>query len=229
MILQAGDKGEDVVLLQKHLNMLGAKPQLSIDGNYGKQTVLAVKNFQKKESLPQTGSVDVATNDKITQRIKDLESWLIEPSTVTTNVSRPIIPITKVYKVVIVDNQQYIVPKKMKLRDNNPVVKYLNNCLAYLGYSVELGTIFTKSTKEAIKQFKRDMYGELFPSGDVDREEFSVIISEWIARSRSKSGITFAEQKRRERKRKERPIEPPRTEKIPPDIVPVPIEEDTGD
>lgn len=228
MILQIGDKNEDVMILQEHLNMLGANPRLKVDGSYGRKTALAVKNFQKKEALPQTGNVDTITNDRISQRIRELSEGLIEPSSVTTKVSKPIVPTTKIYKVVTVDNQQYVVPKKMKLRDNNPVVKYLNNCLAYLGYPVELGAVFTKSTKEAVKQFKKDMYGEFFPSGNVNREEFSLIVSEWIARSKSKSKITFAEQKRRERETKGR-IVLPKTEEIPSDIVPVPIKEDTKD
>ncbi|MBS7360256.1 MAG: peptidoglycan-binding protein [Oscillospiraceae bacterium] len=48
--LQKGDKGAEVEKLQTFLNWYGSY-KLAIDGEFGTQTLAAVKNFQKKNSL----------------------------------------------------------------------------------------------------------------------------------------------------------------------------------
>ena len=56
----SGSSGRDVVRLQRRLSLLeyyyGA-----LDGSYGSGTAKAVQDFQKRHSLPQTGSADVRT------------------------------------------------------------------------------------------------------------------------------------------------------------------------
>ncbi len=62
--LKRGDKGEAVKELQRRLKELGYYNS-TIDGEYGSGTVSAVKAFQKKNSLSQTGTADSATLKKV--------------------------------------------------------------------------------------------------------------------------------------------------------------------
>ena len=63
-ILQKGDSGSAVKSVQQRLKELGYY-SASCDGNYGTQTVNAVKAFQKKNGLSQTGIADAATQKKL--------------------------------------------------------------------------------------------------------------------------------------------------------------------
>ena len=58
--LQSGSAGDDVVRLQRRLSGLEYLYG-SLDGSYGGQTETAVKAFQKRHQLPQTGVADAAT------------------------------------------------------------------------------------------------------------------------------------------------------------------------
>ncbi len=62
--LQKGDSGAAVKSVQQRLKELGYY-SASCDGNYGNQTVNAVKAFQKKNGLSQTGIADAATQKKL--------------------------------------------------------------------------------------------------------------------------------------------------------------------
>jgi putative chitinase len=57
--VKRGDRGSDVVAIQKKLNSKGYK--LVPDGIFGRQTELVVKDFQKKNALYMSGVVDVKT------------------------------------------------------------------------------------------------------------------------------------------------------------------------
>ena len=59
----SGSRGSGVRSVQSLLNANGAK--LKVDGIYGKLTVNAVKAFQKKHRITQTGKVDAATWSKL--------------------------------------------------------------------------------------------------------------------------------------------------------------------
>ena len=62
--LKEGDTGPEVVLLQRMLvNATGA--DISPDGAYGPDTVVAVRNFQKLFGLPETGEADHETRQLI--------------------------------------------------------------------------------------------------------------------------------------------------------------------
>jgi len=63
-VLQKGDSGSAVKAVQQRLKELGYY-SASCDGNYGTQTVNAVKAFQKKNGLSQTGIADAATQKKL--------------------------------------------------------------------------------------------------------------------------------------------------------------------
>ncbi len=62
--LKRGSKGEKVKELQRRLKELGYYKN-TIDGDYGSGTVTAVKAFQKKNDLTQTGTADAATLKKL--------------------------------------------------------------------------------------------------------------------------------------------------------------------
>ncbi len=62
--LKRGSKGEKVRELQRRLKELGYYKN-TIDGDYGSGTVTAVKAFQKKNDLTQTGTADAATLKKL--------------------------------------------------------------------------------------------------------------------------------------------------------------------
>ncbi len=62
--LEKGDKGTAVKQLQQRLKELGYY-SATIDSSYGTQTVNAVKAFQKKNGLSQTGIADAATQKKL--------------------------------------------------------------------------------------------------------------------------------------------------------------------
>ena len=60
-ILTIGSSGEAVTLLQLYLAQSKLiYPEGSITGQYGSATADAVKRFQKKNGLPQTGILDLA-------------------------------------------------------------------------------------------------------------------------------------------------------------------------
>lgn len=61
--LRRGDNGEDVKALQGLLNDLGY--ELETDGNYGRSTREAVRDFQKKNKLPADGNFGPATAEKL--------------------------------------------------------------------------------------------------------------------------------------------------------------------
>ena len=69
VMFHEGMSGPDIEGLQKMLveivNLYPSLPILTIDGVYGMSTVNAVKEFQKLNLLPQTGSVNKQTLDKI--------------------------------------------------------------------------------------------------------------------------------------------------------------------
>jgi beta-lactamase class A len=64
--LQEGDSGDEVLRIQRRLNMvLDPRPQLAVDGEFGPMTRAAVERFQKQVGLPATGAVDGPTRDKL--------------------------------------------------------------------------------------------------------------------------------------------------------------------
>jgi len=63
ILLQRGDKGEEVKKLQKYLTSVGF--YLVVDGDYGPRTEGAVKAFQKREKLEITGYVNDITKKKM--------------------------------------------------------------------------------------------------------------------------------------------------------------------
>jgi carboxyl-terminal processing protease len=67
-VLKPDTTGEDVKNLQIMLQGLGLNPDRT-DGYYSEKTALAVKAFQRLNSLPMTGEVDVETANKLEKAI----------------------------------------------------------------------------------------------------------------------------------------------------------------
>lgn len=64
--LRRGDKGNDVVMLQRYLINAGESlPKYGIDGDFGGETLKAVKSFQKKNGLVVDGIVGPKTWTKL--------------------------------------------------------------------------------------------------------------------------------------------------------------------
>lgn len=66
--LQRGDKGDDVRAMQRALLAWDADclPRYGADGDFGSETVKAVKDFQASVGLPETGIYDEATRKALT-------------------------------------------------------------------------------------------------------------------------------------------------------------------
>ena len=63
----------DAADLQAALNKLGADPQITVDGNYGRRTRAAVIQFQGRVALPQDGIAGPQTWAAIMQRLANLK------------------------------------------------------------------------------------------------------------------------------------------------------------
>lgn len=96
--LQPGEKGPDVRGLQESLNQLkmtGSNGQpLKPDGDYGDNTREAVRKFQEANNLPQTGTADRATLDRIGEQVKmepriDADARVNPPATTQPTTTQP--------------------------------------------------------------------------------------------------------------------------------------------
>lgn len=61
--LRRGDSGDDVKALQELLNAIGY--ELTVDGNYGRGTKDAVRDYQKRNKLPADGNFGPVTAEKL--------------------------------------------------------------------------------------------------------------------------------------------------------------------
>lgn len=66
-ILRRGDKGEDVKQLQELLNDLGY--ELTVDGDYGRATKEAVRDFQRKNDLSADGNFGPKTAEVLLAKV----------------------------------------------------------------------------------------------------------------------------------------------------------------
>lgn len=81
-----GDKGDDVLQLQKFLlkqGFLTATP----NGRYGPATVSAIKKFQKEHSIKQTGNVGPSTKDVLNQILSTSTATNTSSSTTSSTIS----------------------------------------------------------------------------------------------------------------------------------------------
>lgn len=59
--LQRGDLSVDVGVAQQKLNIAGADPRLEVDAEFGSRTERAVRAFQRRNEIPPTGTISIAT------------------------------------------------------------------------------------------------------------------------------------------------------------------------
>lgn len=84
--LKKGDKGENVHLLQKALNVFGA--ELEEDGSFGGLTESALKTFQKVTNIPENGVLDpLTTNILVTRVLSEIDSVRNQNRSLTTKLS----------------------------------------------------------------------------------------------------------------------------------------------
>ena len=116
--MNSGVSGDDVVRVQRRLSGLEFFAG-TLDGSYGSQTAQAVKDFQKRNSLPQTGVADRATLTRLFSgdALKALKPYEVKVSTGDQ----------RVYVYGLDDNNEYtVLVKKMKCstgRDATPTPK----------------------------------------------------------------------------------------------------------
>ncbi len=125
--LRKGDKGTAVKQLQQRLKELGYYKS-AIDSDFGTQTVNAVKAFQKKNGLSQTGVVDSATLKKLNS-----SSAVKANETVTTTQA-----------------------ESLKKGDKGAAVKQLQQRLKELGYyTAYIDSQYGTKTVNAVKAFQK--------------------------------------------------------------------------
>lgn len=94
--LQKGCKGEDVKELQKSLMKLGySLPKFGADGDYGSETITAVKAFQKTVKITVDGIYNANTHKALMAKLSDLEH------------KEPEVPV-KQKKVIITGDSVYV-------------------------------------------------------------------------------------------------------------------------
>ena len=133
-VLQKGDSGSEVKELQQRLKELGYYSS-SCDGNFGNVTVNAVKAFQKKNGLTQTGIVDAATQKKLdsTSAVKANGSTATTTTTTTTTTDGT-----------------------LKKGDSGTAVKELQKRLKELGYyTSSIDGSYGAQTVAAVKAFQK--------------------------------------------------------------------------
>lgn len=135
-ILKYGMKGEDVRRLQEMLKKLGYDiGKWGADGDYGWDTVTAVKKFQYDNSLFVDGEAGPDTFDKLQELVQEKPQQTPE-----TNQNGSNLPAIGVGVI--------------KNGDKGNQVKLAQACLSCLGYSVAIDGIFGNELTKKIKEFQ---------------------------------------------------------------------------
>lgn len=125
IILKYGDSGNNVIILQEKLRLLGYFPQ-SITGSYGITTQNAVSNFQKDNGLTQTGNVDNITWELLFEKTEPKNSNI-------TKSTRPV----------------------LKLGSRGTDVEELQRTLKTLMYyNGEITGYFDSATQQSVREFQ---------------------------------------------------------------------------
>lgn len=75
MIYSKGSKGATIGIIQNNLKMLGYDP-LGIDCVFGKNTEIAVKEFQSSNNLISDGIVGYSTWNALIEKVKNIQTAL---------------------------------------------------------------------------------------------------------------------------------------------------------
>lgn len=139
-VLSKGDKGADVKLCQQFLALAGQP--VSVDGDFGKGTVAAVKAFQTAQRLGSDGVVGRKTWDA-----------LIASSQATQTVSQAPAPSVQVETAPAVEAFSYPV---LCVGSQGADVRTCQTCLNDHGYAVAVDGDFGKGTAAVVKRFQAD-------------------------------------------------------------------------
>ncbi|PFP30274.1 hypothetical protein COJ96_06060 [Bacillus sp. AFS073361] len=83
-VLKLGDKGADVKKLQENLLKVGEKlPKFGADGDFGQETVDAVKSFQSRNKLTVDGVVGAKTKAKLDEAVKPAPKPTVRVNVIT--------------------------------------------------------------------------------------------------------------------------------------------------
>ncbi|WP_168190069.1 SpoIID/LytB domain-containing protein [Caloramator sp. E03] len=136
--LSKGSKGNDVLLLQKYLKMLGY--QLDENGVFDNKTNLAVVDFQKKNNINASGIVGVKTVAAINKAI--MNKYTTSSVTVSRGESS-------------IKNIRFSFQGVLKKGDKGEQVKKLQEALKFLSYNVDINGVFDEKTEVAVKAFQK--------------------------------------------------------------------------
>lgn len=136
--MSKGSKGNDVLLLQKYLKMLGY--QLDENGVFDNKTNLAVVDFQKKNNINASGIVGVKTVAAINKAI--MNKYTTSSVTVSRGESS-------------IKNIRFSFQGVLKKGDKGEQVKKLQEALKFLSYNVDINGVFDEKTEVAVKAFQK--------------------------------------------------------------------------
>ena len=173
--LSRGDRGPRVTNLQWGLLIQGISPN-GTDGVFGPGCESAVKRFQVKYNLSQTGIVDVATWDKLVAVVKNMQSLLANKGyTVGPIDGLGTETIFNAIKAFQADNGLTVdgmcgagtmavlnggssgtgtVSAVQKRGSNGSLTKYLQHILKQLGYNITIDGIFGADMENIVKSFQ---------------------------------------------------------------------------
>lgn len=147
-VLAIGSQGVEVSKLQQNLKQLGYFTYPKITGYYGTVTADAVRQFQKRYSLPATGKADSQTLAKINEAVADSK--------------------TPAPKADI----------RLTIGSTGPEVKKVQTKLKQLGYFThsEITGYYGSITAEAVKQFQKS--AGIKATGVVDAETYERLMGQ---------------------------------------------------
>ena len=161
MAYTAAQRKQHIYELQTYLHAIALMdssiPLVIPDGFYGNETVLAVKAFQRKYGLPDTGNTDSATWNKIVSVYRSYQHSIPEP-------------------YAVFPSEKYVCSKG----DKGQVVYVIQSMLKDIGKrydnapDVDVCGIYNDATSEAVSRFQR--WCGLPQNGKVDSGTWNMLV-----------------------------------------------------
>ncbi|MCR4888375.1 MAG: peptidoglycan-binding protein [Ruminococcus sp.] len=161
MAYTAAQRKQHIYELQTYLHAIALMdssiPLVIPDGFYGNETVLAVKAFQRKYGLPDTGNTDSATWNKIVSVYRSYQHSIPEP-------------------YAVFPSEKYVCSKG----DKGQVVYVIQSMLKDIGKrydnapDVDVCGAYNDSTAEAVSRFQR--WCGLPQTGKVDSGTWNMLV-----------------------------------------------------
>jgi peptidoglycan hydrolase-like protein with peptidoglycan-binding domain len=161
MAYTAAQRKQHIYELQTYLHAIALMdssiPLVIPDGFYGNETILAVKAFQRKYGLPDTGNTDSATWNKIVSVYRSYQHSIPEP-------------------YAVFPSEKYVCSKG----DKGQVVYVIQSMLKDIGKrydnapDVDVCGIYNDATSEAVSRFQR--WCGLPQNGKVDSGTWNMLV-----------------------------------------------------